>query len=124
MTRGPLPENAFRKAAEIGGLRGTLKWFDRKDRDGTSFAIFGTDLVALVGIRRARRIWAGPEEICREFRETIAKLKAAVLTRTVMRELWLCSYHGTWRFFQIVGWDLAELDQLGKPVAGPCIMPP
>ncbi len=126
MTRGPVPEETFKAAGEIGGRRGTLKWFDRMDRDGTNFAIFGTDLVALVGIRRTRRLWAGPEEICREFHETIAKLKAAVLTRHVMRELWLCSFHGTWRFFQIVGWDLAELDRPreagGRPLHCPAVI--
>ncbi len=124
MTRGPLPGETFREAAEIGGQRGTLKWFDPQDRDGTNFAIFGTDLVALIGIRRTRRIWLAPAEICREFRETIARLKAAVLTSTVMRELWLCSYHGTWRFFRIMGGDLAELDRFGRPVDVPCIAPP
>ncbi|RPI37696.1 MAG: hypothetical protein EHM53_10205 [Methanoregulaceae archaeon] len=123
MTRGPLPYDTFREAAKIAARRGTLKWFHRTDGDSSHFAIFGIDFVSLVGIRRARRLWAGPEEICREFHDTIARLKTAVLTSHVVRELWLCSYHGTWRFFQIVGWDLSELDREGRPVDGPCIAP-
>lgn len=123
MTRGPLPEDAFAEAAEIAGRRGTLKWFERTDGDSCNFAIFGIDIVSIVRVRRARRLRCSPEEICREFHETIAKLKAAVLTRHVIRELWLCSYHGSWRFFQIVGCDLAELDREGRPVDGPCITP-
>ena len=51
----------------------------------------------------------------------MAKLKAEVLTRHVMRELWLYSFHGTWRFFQIVGWDLAELDRLGGRWPAPAL---
>jgi len=123
MTRGPLPEDTFKEAAKIAARRGTLKWFHRADGDSSHFAIFGLDFVSLVGIRRARRLRAGPEEISREFHDTIARLKAAVLTRHVVRELWLCSYHGSWRFFQIVGSGLAELDREGRPVAGPCIAP-
>jgi len=123
MTRGPLPRSVFAEAAAIAARRGTLKWFSRADGDSSHFAIFGIDFVSLVGIRRVRRLRAGPEEICREFHDTIARLKAAVLTSHVVRELWLCSYHGSWRFFQIVGCDLAELDHEGRPVTGPCIAP-
>jgi len=123
MTRGPLPEDTFKEAAEIASRRGTLKWFTRADGDSSHFAIFGLDFVSLVGIRRARRLRAGKVEICREFHDTIARLKNAVLTSHVVRELWLCSYHGSWRFFRIAGCDLAELDREGRPVTGPCIAP-
>ena len=53
MTRGPMPYDTFREAAEIPGRRGTLKWFHRADGDNSHFAIFGIDFVSLVGIRRA-----------------------------------------------------------------------
>jgi hypothetical protein len=123
MTRGPPPRSVRAAAAAIAGRRGTLKWFEREPGDSSHFGIFGTDDVSIAAIRRARRLWAGPEEICREFHETISQLKAAVLTSHVIRELWLCSYHGTWRFFQIVGRDLAEIDREGRPVDGPCLAP-
>jgi hypothetical protein len=119
MTRGPPPEDAFKEAAAIAGRRGTLRWFDRADRDSGHFAIFGIDFVSIVGIRRARRIHCCPSEILWEFANTIAGLKCAVLTRQVLRELWLCSYHGTWRFFRITDSDLAELDLEGRLVTGP-----
>jgi len=123
MTRGPIPEKTFREAAEIGGRRGTLKWFDRSDFCGAFFAIFGISLVAIVSIRRTRRLWASPEEIAWEFADTIAALRYSVLTSHVIRELWICSYNGSWRFFQIVGLDLAEMDRDGRPVDKPCIAP-
>ncbi len=118
MTRGPAPEDTFREAAEIAGRRGTIKWFDRLDRATCNFAVFATDLVALVKIRRIHRIHCCPEEILRDFADTIAQLKGAVYTRGVVFELWLCSYHRTWRFFRILGSGLAELDRDGKPVGG------
>ena len=47
MTRGPVPEETFKAAAEIGGRPGDRKRVDQVDRDGPSVAIFGTDLVPL-----------------------------------------------------------------------------
>jgi len=121
MTRGPLPEKVFFEAAEIAGRRGTVKWFDRADANSCNFAIFGTDLIAVVRIRRARKLWCNPAEIRREFAGTIAQLRYAVLTRHVIRELWLNSHNGSWQFFQLVGLNLAEMDRDGRPVDGPCL---
>ena len=123
MTRGPQPVKTFSSASEIGGRRGTVKWFDRADTGGCLFSIFGLDIVSVVQIRRTKRLRVGPEEISRDFSDTIAHLKVAVLTRYVIPELWLCSYQYSWRFFQVTGGDLAELDRDGRPVGMPCIAP-
>ena len=123
MTRGPIPKRTFADICAIATKRGTLTWFDLSARDSALFAIFTFDLVSIVGVRRTKRLRACPEEILREFAGTIAELKSAVLTGQVIRELWLCSYNGGWRFFQLVGGDLAELDRDGRPVGRPCIAP-
>lgn len=108
-----------RSAAGAGPSKGR----PTPDNKSCNFAIFATGLVSVVKIRRICRIHCSPEEICREFAEAISWLKRAVLTRSVGRELWLCSYHHAWRFFQIVGNDLAELDQDSKPFDGSCVAP-
>ena len=123
MTRGPPPWKIFPEAADIAGRRGTVKWFDQLDSGCSVFSIFGVDIISLVSIHRLRKIWSRPEEISRDFFDTISRMKVEVLTRSVVPEIWFCSYHGTWRFFQITGWDLAELDRDGRPVDIPSIGP-
>ena len=74
--------------------------------------------VAFIRVKYAVRILASPAEIAAEFREAVLALQAIPSDTAILRELWLCSKHGTLRFFRILADQLIELGLDGQPRAG------
>jgi hypothetical protein len=79
------------------------------------FAIVSTMQVAFIRVKYAARILSSPPEIAAEFREVILALQAIPYDTAISRELWLCSKHGTLRFFRILAEQLIELGLDGQP---------
>jgi hypothetical protein len=82
------------------------------------FTIVSTVPVAFIRVKFARRIFASLAEIVAEFSEDIRKLRLISHDMAISRELWLCSKHGTLRFFRIIADGLVELGRDGKVLVG------
>jgi hypothetical protein len=82
------------------------------------FMILCTIPVAFVRVKFAPRIRLSLAEIAADFREAILQLGAVTHDTAISRELWLCSKHGTLRFFRIIADSLVELGRDGRPLAG------
>jgi hypothetical protein len=75
--------------------------------------------VAFIKTRRTEKITAPIQEIEHEYHNLIAKLRLFPVSAQILRELWIYSKHGTYRFFRIVEAGLVEVDQHGMPVSRP-----
>ena len=72
--------------------------------------------VAFVKARRTDKITATIREIEHTFQDLIAELRLFPVSAQILRELWIYSKHGTYRFFRINEAGLTEVDQHGMPV--------
>jgi len=75
--------------------------------------------VAFVKTRRTEKITATIQEIEHAYQDLIAELRLFPVSAEILRELWIYSKHGTYRFFRINEAGLAEVDQHGLPVSRP-----
>ena len=72
-----------------------------------------------VRVRTAIRIHCTREEIEREFRDPIMQLRYVPGPGPVIRELWVYSRYGIWRFFRIEDTSIMEICQDGTPLKNP-----
>jgi hypothetical protein len=75
--------------------------------------------IVFVKARRTDKITATIQEIEHTYRDFIAELRLFPVSAEILRELWIYSKHGTYRFFRIRETGLVEVDQHGMPAAGP-----
>lgn len=118
MGRGPKPCRALKAAIPIAKQRGMIQVAGNGPENLYDFAIVSTVPVAFIRVKYAARILASPAEIAAEFREVILALQAIPYDSAISHELWLCSKHGTVRFFRILTDRLIELGQDGQPRTG------
>jgi hypothetical protein len=84
------------------------------------FVIVGTDRISFVSIHRIRKIHSTIADIVQEYGWAIEKIcRIPAISGSVSRELWLCSYYGTWRFFRITDASPVELAPDGNLPALP-----
>jgi hypothetical protein len=81
------------------------------------FAIVGTSPIAFVRVKYLTRILASLEKIEAEFRHEVLLLRSIAQNAAISCELWLCSKHGTWRFFRVTADGIAEIGPNGMAVA-------
>jgi len=118
MSRGPKPRRALKAAIPVAEQRGKVQMPERSPESLYDFMIICTIPVAFVRVKFAPRILLSLAEIAMEFREAIILLRAVTHDTPVSRELWLCSKHGTLRYFRIIADSLVELGRDGRPLAG------
>lgn len=118
LSRGPKPRRALKAAIPIAELRGRVQMAKSGPESLYDFTIVSAVPVAFIRIKYAARILAPLAEIAAEFREAILELGAVTHDNAISRELWLCSKHGTLRFFRIIAEGLVELGRDGKLLAG------
>jgi hypothetical protein len=75
--------------------------------------------VAFVKTRRTEKITATIQEIEHAYRNLIAKLRLFPVSAEILRELWIYSKHGTYRFFRVNEAGLEEVDRNGMTVPPP-----
>jgi hypothetical protein len=117
MSRGPKPRRAYKVAIPIAGRRGKIQMAGNGPENLFDFIIISAVPVAFVRVKYAGRILVPLTEITAEYHEEILRLKSISHDTTISRELWLCSKHGTLRFFRIIADGLVELDRDGQPLA-------
>ena len=115
MTRGRKPLRALRLAAAIAEQRGEVQVFAVPDQI-CSFVIYCAGLVALVRVKRMRRLRCTFAELEREVAAELASLRMIVSSAEISRELWICSTRANFRYFRVTQNGLVELDCTGRPL--------
>jgi hypothetical protein len=80
------------------------------------FMIMGNGNLVVVRVRKARFIRGTREDIEREFQEPIMGLRPFPDSSLILKELWIYSRYGIWRFFRIEDNGIVEICQDGKPL--------
>ncbi|MCK9631275.1 MAG: hypothetical protein M0R30_06485 [Methanoregula sp.] len=118
MSRGPKSRRAYRASIPVAEIREKVQMAENGPERLYDFTIVSTVPVAFICVKYARRILVSLAEIAAEFSEDIQKLRLITHDTAISRELWLCSKHGTLRFFRIIADGLVELGRDGKVLAG------
>jgi hypothetical protein len=116
MSRGHKPRRAYRAAMPVAEGRGKVQMAENGPERLYDFRIVSAVPVASICVKYAGRILATLAEIAAEFCEEIRKLRAITHDSAISRELWLCSKHGTLRFFRIIADGIVELGRDGHPL--------
>jgi hypothetical protein len=116
MTRGRLPKKGLGDAIMVAKARGTVMVFLQNRESVCDFMIIGNGNLIVVRVRKARYIRGTREEIEREFRDPIKGLRSFPGPGPVIRELWIYSRYGIWRFFRVEDTIIVEICQDGTPL--------
>jgi hypothetical protein len=119
MTRGRLPKKGLDDAILVAKARGTVMIFLHNKESLCDFMIIWNGHLVFVRVRTAMRIRGTREEIEREFRDPIMQLRYVPGPGPVIRELWVYSRHGIWRFFRIEDAGIVEICQDGTQLKNP-----
>ena len=109
MTRGRLPKKGLDDAILVAMARGTVMIFLHNKETLCDFMIISNGHLIFVRVRTAIRIHCTREEIEREFRDPIMQLRYVPGPGPVIRELWVYSRYGIWRFFRIEDTGIVEI---------------
>jgi hypothetical protein len=113
MTRGRLPQKGLDVAIPIAKERGQVMEFLPSSENICEFLIIGNGCLAMVRVRKARRLHGTSAEVETDFSEAVIKSRAIPCGGPVSRELWLYSRFCVMRFFQITDAGLVEIDRHG-----------
>jgi hypothetical protein len=119
MTRGRLPKKGMGDAILVAKARGTVMIFLQNKETLCDFMIMVNGNYVFVRVRTAERIRGTREEIEREFRESITGLRSFPSSDLILKELWIYSRYGIWRFFRIEDTGIVEICQDGTPLKNP-----
>lgn len=119
MTRGRLPKKGLEDAILVSQARGTVMIFQQNKEKLCDFMIIGNGHLVFVRIRTTMRIRTLREEFEREFQEPIMRLRSFPSSVQILKELWIYSRYGTWRFFRIEDTRIVEICQDGTPRKNP-----
>jgi hypothetical protein len=119
MTRGRRPTTGLDDAFQTALMRGTVMKFFPESEIVCNFLIQNPASVIFVCIRYASRLHGTLQEIETEFRELIVRLRSIPGSGPVIRELWLYSRYGTWRYFRIRDTGIEEISREGISVTIP-----
>jgi len=84
-----------------------------------NFLIRSSACLIFVRIRYASRLHGTLPEIEAEYREPIFRFRSIPGSGPVIRELWLYSRYGTWRYFRIKDTGIEEISREGISVTIP-----
>jgi hypothetical protein len=121
MTRGRPPKKGLGDATTVATARGTVMHILRDTEILCDFMIKGNDQLIFVNVRKALRLGGTREEMEREFREPIMRLRSFPTSANIIRELWTYSRRGIWRFFRIEQAGIVEICQDGTLLKNPFI---
>jgi len=96
--------------------RGTVMSFMKNKESLCDFMIMGNSTLFFVQVRKARGLCGTREEMEREFREPVMQLRSFPSSGPIIKELWVYSRYGIWRFFRIEDADIVEICQDGTPL--------
>ncbi len=113
MTRGRPPKRGLADATTVATGRGAVMCFMRSSDNLWDFMIKGNDKLIFVSVRKAIRLSETLEKMEREFQETIVWLRSFPVSPNIIRELWMYSRRGIWRFFRIDQAGIVEICQDG-----------
>jgi hypothetical protein len=116
MTRGREPAFGLGAALPVARARGRVMQFRHSPDNTADFLISGSRCIALIAIRKARRLHAPLAEIARDYSGTVNELSTIPTGGPVSREIWLYSRFGILRFFRVGTDGLVELDFHGQPI--------
>jgi hypothetical protein len=85
----------------------------------SDLVIRAASYVVFVKTRRTEKITATIQEIEHAYHDLIAELRLFPVSAQILRELWIYSKHGTYRFFRVGEAGLSEVDRDGIPVPLP-----
>jgi len=93
--------------------RGRVMRFLQNRESVCDFMIIGNGMLIFVRIRKARRVRGMKEEIGREFQDTLGQIRSFPSSDLIIRELWIYSRYGIWRFFRVEDTGIVEICQDG-----------
>mgnify|MGYP001275821583 CR=1 FL=1 len=125
MTRGRQPTKNRDAGIAMAKMRGTVMQFVPEAGMVCTFMIRGAGRIIFVRIKRASRLHCGVTELAADHDDLIARLRTLPGVGPVIRELWLYSKKGVWRYFRVTDTGIEEtgpdgelLIPAGKPSAG------
>jgi hypothetical protein len=125
MTRGRPVTKGVADAIRLAGARGYVMKFYPGPESMCDFLIRTPVHVIFVRVKRFLRILAPPAEIESEHRDLIQLLRSFPVSDSILRELWVYSKHGTYRYFRVTDTGIMEIDRAGLaiPNAGGAQLP-
>jgi hypothetical protein len=125
MTRGRPPQKGLDVAIPIAKERGRVMEFRQTSENLCEFLIIGNGCLAMVRLRKARRLHGTIAEVEADFSDAVTRARTIPCGGPVSRELWLYSRFCVMRFFRVGDSGLVELDRHGLPlapaIAGPAV---
>lgn len=119
MTRGRLPKKGLGDVMLVAMARGTVMSFMKNKESLCDFMIMRDGRVVFVRVRKARRIRGTREEMEREFQEPVTRLRSFPGLNPIVRELWVYSRYGIWRFFRVEDIGIGEICLDWTPLKNP-----
>jgi len=117
MTKGRPATTGIDDAVVIARKRGCVMRIVYGLESLSDLVIRTASYVAFVKTRRTEKITATIQEIEHAYHNLIAELRLFPVSAQILRELWIYSKHGTYRFFRIDEAGLIEVDRDGMPVS-------
>ncbi|MGD0079083.1 MAG: hypothetical protein ABSB80_00365 [Methanoregula sp.] len=115
MTRGRPPDQALREAKAIARRQGKLCENSRGRGLLYDFAIHLAFLTIYVQVRRMKTVASTAEDILSACARDIARIRRVPATAVLIRELWVRSPTGTWRYFLVLDDLLVEIPPEAMP---------
>jgi hypothetical protein len=122
MTRGRPPKKGLGDAILVAKARGTVMIFLQNKETLCDFMIISNGNFVFVQVKTAGRIRDTREEIEREFHESIKRLGSFPSSGLILKELWIYSRYGIWRFFRIMDTGIVEIYQDGTQLKNPFVV--
>jgi len=116
VTRGRPPQKGLDVAIPIAKERGQVMEFRQTSENPCEFLIIGNGCLALVRVRKARRLHGTLAEVEKDFSDAVIQARTIPCGGPVSRELWLYSRFCVMRFFRIADTGLVEIDRHGLPL--------
>ena len=117
MTRGRRPVLGLEDAVPIARVRGTIMHFQPEAESVSDFMINGGGRLVFVRVRKAQRLHGTLEEMEAECRGLVTRLRSLPGSGPVLRELWIYSRYGIWRYFRVRDVGMVEIGPDGSPLA-------
>jgi len=116
MTRGRLVTKGLDEAIQTAGARGAIMKFSPYGEIVCNFLIRSPPRLTFVRIKYASRFHGTFAEIEAEYRDLIGRLRSIPGSSLVIRELWIYSRYGTWRYFRVTETGIEETSMENMPV--------
>ena len=123
MTRGRRPTRSLDAGISMAQVRGMAMQFVPGPDLPCTFMIRGSGRIIFVRVKRSARLHCGIPELAAAHNEPIARLRTLPGTGPLVRELWLYSKKGAWRYFRVTESGINETGPDGEPLVTPGKIP-